>query len=126
MDVTQLPSWRVTECSQVADQDVRSLIDRVITYASVTTGVLASPAATGGDANDVVPALDNRVMPDGVLHELERMKEQAEGGDAASARRAAELYELLEDMDTAANWWHVAARLGDPDAQDYVRDILSQ
>lgn len=57
--------------------------------------------------------------------ELERCLERGKDGDAKSARRAAELLELVEDFKGAATWWHRAAQLGDGDAADYVRVILN-
>ncbi|GLY54843.1 hypothetical protein Lesp01_84980 [Lentzea sp. NBRC 102530] len=57
--------------------------------------------------------------------ELHEVRSKASFGDAESARRTAELYELLDQDDVAAKWWHEAARLGDPDAIDYVNHILS-
>jgi hypothetical protein len=45
-------------------------------------------------------------------------------GDGASARRAAELYELIEDFGAAQTWWRRAAGLGDQDAISYVEHIL--
>jgi len=58
-------------------------------------------------------------------NELSRCVERAEKEeDASSARRAAELFELIEDDENAKVWWHRAANLGDPDAIDYVREIL--
>ncbi len=128
MDVTQLSGWNVTDCSEVAGRDVRPLIDRVLTYArdSITAGVPPCPATPAGDDNGVAPAPGKRVTPEQARKELDRLEEQAEGGDGASARRAAELYELLEDMNTAASWWRTAARLGDQDAADYVRGVLGE
>jgi len=46
-------------------------------------------------------------------------------GDAQEARRAAELYELINDFAQAKLWWRRAASLGDPDAIDYVRLVLA-
>ncbi|MEU3950394.1 hypothetical protein [Streptomyces sp. NPDC029526] len=43
---------------------------------------------------------------------------------AASARRAAELLELIGEDESAGRWWRTAARLGDPDAIDYVDAFL--
>jgi len=57
--------------------------------------------------------------------ELQEVRSKASFGDAKSARRTAELYELLDQDDEAAKWWHEAARLGDQDAIDYVSHILS-
>jgi len=59
------------------------------------------------------------------LHdELALCIERGERGDATSARRAAELLELLDQDAPAAVWWHRAADLGDEDAVDYVQEIL--
>lgn len=57
--------------------------------------------------------------------ELARCIECAERGDPANARRAAELLELINDYKEAVAWWHRAADLGDEDAIDYVREILT-
>jgi len=57
--------------------------------------------------------------------ELEISIEHGEKGDPASARRAAELLELINDYKGAVAWWHRAADLGDEDAIDYVRVILA-
>lgn len=58
-------------------------------------------------------------------NELALCIEHGEKGDAASARRAAELLELIEDYERAVAWWHRAAALGDEDAIYYVREILT-
>lgn len=47
-------------------------------------------------------------------------------GDAAAARRVAELCELIDTHEEAAAWWHRAAELGDGDAEAYVRHILAR
>ena len=133
MDVTQLSSWDVSGRTLVTGQDVQPLIERVLTQArdSITAGVPHCPV-TGGpvrdDDNSVVPASGQSglVTPDWVWDQLECHKEHAEGGDAASARRVAELYELLDQIDTANTWWLRAAEMGDPDAVEYVRVILSR
>jgi hypothetical protein len=57
--------------------------------------------------------------------ELKRCLERGKDGDAKSARRVAELLEIVEDFEGAATWWHRAAHLGDGDAADYVRVILN-
>lgn len=62
---------------------------------------------------------------DDIRRELEQCEQAGAHGDAAAARRAAELYELTGDSETAGTWWHTAAALGDPDAVDYVQGILS-
>ena len=58
--------------------------------------------------------------------ELAEAKKRGEEGDSASARRTAELLELVEDFSGAKEWWHRAAALGDRDAIDYVREILTR
>ncbi|MDX8036719.1 hypothetical protein SK803_41545 [Lentzea sp. BCCO 10_0856] len=61
-----------------------------------------------------------------LLHlQLHQAVVRASLGDADSARTAAELYELLNQDEDAAVWWHKAAELGDPDAIDYVNRILT-
>lgn len=57
--------------------------------------------------------------------ELAEALQHAEAGDPSSARRAAELLELVEDFSAAQTWWHRAAALGDRDAINYVRDVLN-
>jgi hypothetical protein len=131
MDVTQLDSWDVSGRTLGTGQDVQPLIERVLTHArdSITAGVPHRPASgPAWDDNGVVPTSGHPglVTPEGIGPELERHKEHAEGGDAASARRVAELYELLDQIDTANTWWRRAAELGDPDAVEYVRVILSR
>lgn len=60
----------------------------------------------------------------GFPREVRRCIRDAEAGDPSSARRVAELLELAGHDSEAAVWWHLAAKLGDLDAIDYVRDIL--
>jgi hypothetical protein len=72
-------------------------------------GAVSRPARSGG-----WPA-------DELSRNIERVEKE---GDPRSARRVAELYELHEDDENARTWWHVAAGLGDPDAIDYVKEIL--
>lgn len=55
--------------------------------------------------------------PDGELTQCLRL---AKEGDAASARRVAELLELKDDDTGAATWWKRAAAAGDPDATIYL------
>jgi hypothetical protein len=54
-------------------------------------------------------------------NELAQCLEQAEKGDATSARRVAELLELKDQDEAAAAWWHRAAAAGDPDAIIYIK-----
>lgn len=56
--------------------------------------------------------------------ELTQCIARANDGDAAAARRVAELYELHEDLGLAQTWWRKAAEMGDPDAKNYVAIIL--
>jgi hypothetical protein len=56
--------------------------------------------------------------------ELAEALRNGEAGDPASASRAAELLELVEDFSAAQTWWHRAAALGDRDALNYVRNVL--
>jgi hypothetical protein len=57
--------------------------------------------------------------------ELAESQKRGEAGDPSSARRTAELLELVEDFSGARTWWHRAAALGDRDAINYVREILN-
>lgn len=57
--------------------------------------------------------------------ELADAQRQGEAGDSSSARRTAELLELVEDFAGARTWWQRAAALGDRDAINYVREILN-
>lgn len=52
--------------------------------------------------------------------ELTQCLPQARQGDAASARRVAELLELTDQATAAAAWWHRAAAAGDSDAIIYI------
>jgi hypothetical protein len=52
--------------------------------------------------------------------ELTQCLRQATEGDAASARRVAELLELKDQDTEAATWWNRAAAAGDPDATIYI------
>ena len=130
MDVTQRSSWGVDGDSLVTGQDVQPLIEHVLTFArdSITAGVRHCPDHTpAGDDHSVVPTPDQLAATrEWVGPELERLKEQAEGGDACSARRVAELFELINDLDQANDWWYRAARLGDLDAVEYVQVILGR
>lgn len=45
---------------------------------------------------------------------------------SSSARRVAELWELLEDPVSAKDWWRRAAAMGDEDAIDYVHLIFEE
>jgi hypothetical protein len=62
----------------------------------------------------------------GLTSELRRCVRGAEAGDPSSARRVAELLELAGQDADAAAWWYLAADLGDPDAIDYVSEILDR
>ncbi len=78
----------------------------------------ASPSEqTEGAADDIDP---RQVQREIAFHHL-----HAAAGDAAAARRVAELYELINSHEDATAWWHRAAELGDPDAEAYVRHILT-
>lgn len=65
-------------------------------------------------------------VEDDLVEELTLCRQQAEEGDAASARRVAEILEIQDKVDDAAAWWQRAAAGGDPDAQLYVRDVLQR
>lgn len=56
-------------------------------------------------------------------NELSHCRQLAEEGDAASARRVAELLELTNRDTEAAAWWHRAADAGDQDALLYVQEF---
>lgn len=57
--------------------------------------------------------------------ELARCRQLAGEGDAASARRVAELLELMNRNTEAVAWWHHAADAGDKDAILYVQELYS-
>ena len=63
-------------------------------------------------------------FPEPFATELDQSIDAGLGGDPAAARRAAELFELFERYGAARWWWRTAAEMGDPDAIDYVREIL--
>lgn len=46
--------------------------------------------------------------------------------DPDLARRAAELFEVIDDLGAAQDWWRLAAGLGDNDAIDYVQGVLER
>lgn len=58
-------------------------------------------------------------------NELSHCRQLAEEGDAASARRVAELLELTHQGTEAAAWWHRAANAGDQDAILYVQEFYT-
>lgn len=66
------------------------------------------------------PAEQPGTWPD---NELAHCRQLAEKGDAASARRVAELLELTHQDTEAAAWWHRAANAGDKDAILYVQEF---
>jgi hypothetical protein len=85
--------------------------------------------ATGPPARQVAgrearsrPAEQPGTWPD---NELAHCRQLAEEGDAASARRVAELLELTHQDTEAAVWWHRAADAGDPDAILYVQEFYT-
>ena len=90
-------------------------------HAQSTAGAPIRPQADRG------PAASRQAEQPGAwpTDELEISIERGENGDPASARRAAELLELINDHKGAVAWWHRAADLGDEDAIDYVRVILT-
>jgi hypothetical protein len=63
--------------------------------------------------------------PQQVRSEIAFHQLQAAAGDAAAARRVAELCELINSHEDAAAWWHRAAELGDANAEAYVRYTLT-
>ncbi|MEU6765913.1 hypothetical protein ABZ916_25785 [Streptomyces sp. NPDC046853] len=48
------------------------------------------------------------------------------GPSPEERRRIAELVELLFDVDTAWVWWERAAEAGDPDAWDYLMELVKE
>jgi hypothetical protein len=68
------------------------------------------------------PAEQSGTWPD---NELAHCRQLAEKGDAASARRVAELLELTHQDTEAAAWWHRAANAGDQDAILYVQEFYT-
>ena len=58
-------------------------------------------------------------------HELSSLTELAEASPVQK-RRVAELYELLDDDETAYVWWGYAAAAGDRDAIDMVELLTEQ
>lgn len=63
---------------------------------------------------------------DQLIHELSLCLERANAGDAASMRRAAEIFELRGQITDAIPWWYRAAIAGDPDAVLYLREIFKE
>jgi hypothetical protein len=63
--------------------------------------------------------------PGWAYDELGEILESARN-DSDLARRAAELFEVIEDFGAAQSWWRTAASLGDADAIDYVQGILER
>jgi hypothetical protein len=105
--------------------------------ASVDAGASAVPGRPSGVAGHQPGSLAAAEADDGdllregqqreeIARELDACAAAARGGDAAAARRVAELLELAECDDQAAAWWRHAAMLGDPDAIDYVQEVLGQ
>lgn len=65
----------------------------------------------------------NRV-PEGEIAALQRLAKRE--GQPQAARRVAELLELNGETDVAAQWWLLAASLGDEDATAYVAHCLQR
>lgn len=84
-------------------------------------GHLAGLPAPSGAARPI----EQWVSPDLVRAELVVREREARGGDAGSARRVAELLEALHEFGQAEQWWREAADLGDQDAIDHVRYLLT-
>ncbi|MFD4190804.1 hypothetical protein [Amycolatopsis thermoflava] len=127
MDAFQLPG-RESGChnSPVAT-GFRELIE------GAAKAVRSSTPGTSGQTSDRVRATSARSpawrpVPATALGqaqaELELYRRYAHEGDAEAARRAAELYDLLDNEETAEQWWRLAAALGDQDAIDYVDHFL--
>ncbi|QXV63551.1 hypothetical protein [Amycolatopsis sp. TNS106] len=89
---------------------------------------LGFPAENGearpiDDGSTTIAVGDNNTLL--LLDQLEFHTHRAELGEAASARRVAELLELMNRKEDAIDWWHRAARLGDSAAAAYVKYILA-
>ncbi|MDV7215777.1 hypothetical protein [Streptomyces prunicolor] len=91
---------------------------------SSAAGRFGSLQAAGPDSGQGLSEREEAVAVSGGDHTvLDRYREEGVR-HAASARRAAELLELIGDDESAGRWWRTAARLGDPDAIDYVDAFL--
>ncbi|MEU6591774.1 hypothetical protein ABZ923_21560 [Streptomyces sp. NPDC046881] len=92
---------------------------------STAEGRVGSLAAAGfAPDQGLSAAQEAQAMAAGDHTVLDRYLREGSQGHATSARRAAELLELIGDNESARSWWRTAARLGDEDALDYVEAIL--
>jgi len=87
------------------DAQDRSLTEGLTRRSAIRTAIIAPAEQSGA----------------GPEQELIYYRRLAEKGDAGSARRVAELLELLEQETEAVVWWHRAADAGDLDAIYYIQ-----
>jgi len=86
-----------------------------------------SAGYSGKEANDeFLRGQQKEVHAAEISDELHRCVRCAVAGDPSSARRVAELLEVAGFDELAALWWGRAAELGDPDAADYLEEILGK
>ncbi|MFC9249997.1 hypothetical protein [Amycolatopsis thailandensis] len=90
---------------------------------SDTPGIqtVTNEARTIDDGSSTIAVGDTLLL----LEQLKFHTHRAELGEAASARRVAELLELMNRKEESVDWWHRAANLGDPAAAAYVKYILA-
>ncbi|WP_148088815.1 hypothetical protein [Saccharothrix texasensis] len=96
-----------------------------------------------GDGSDITRGADQRIVgstgepeegrgrPDDAFaltltreERLHYYAKYAQRGDPSSARRVAEILEFLGEEEESAAWWLRAAHLGDPDALDYLQELV--
>ncbi|MEV8231298.1 hypothetical protein AB0P41_35530 [Streptomyces sp. NPDC079167] len=86
---------------------------------------LPSGSRTGPRPGGLSPQEEAEVLMSGDQSVITRHQNLAQEGNAASARRAAELLESQAPHE-AAQWWRIAADLGDEDAREYVAAFLTE
>ncbi|MFI6031645.1 hypothetical protein [Amycolatopsis magusensis] len=118
-----------------ANQTYGGAVERIMNLVRSTppddgeSGVTPGPGLAGrgsSPATSQPPTEDgNAVIPQLVWAELELLKYQAQEGDGASARRVAEILDLVQPGSSEiSTWWRRAAELQDPDALDYVEHFI--
>lgn len=86
------------------------------------------PASDSGSEFDGIPPdpfppVEARDLPECFSSEMSQIIDRART-DPIAARRLAELYELQDDFAKASEAWRHAAALGDPDAIEWVQQVL--
>lgn len=125
---------REHQSPSLSETDYREQVARIMNTVRATISTPPGRLDAPGEDHDVsgLPGgrgtsrpIEQWISPEKLRQQMAEHQPRAEQGDPGSARRMAELHEALHEFDTADAWWHVAAKLGDEDAQDHVEYNLT-